>query len=252
MTEHDLLELLREKHPHKEWAFAAHVRNGTGWTKRVTRTADALALSLWPSRGLELHGFEVKCSRSDWKRELEDPAKAEEIAGYCDRWWIVVSDDKVVRAGELPPAWGLLVAREGKLVVVTPAPLLPEAARKPLDRSFIAAFARALSDADAEAAERRAATANRKQIADLHAAHAKQVERMRLDLVREREESKRLGDELLAAQGNKPAVDHARHSLQWVANSARSALRAAEEGLAALAPPAAPRLPDADPLPEGD
>ena len=47
-------------------------------------SGDAVIMSLWPSRGLELHGVEIKVSRADWKREAADPAKAEAIAAYCD------------------------------------------------------------------------------------------------------------------------------------------------------------------------
>ena len=33
------------------------------------RYADAIAMNLWPSRGLAVHGFEIKISRGDWQRE---------------------------------------------------------------------------------------------------------------------------------------------------------------------------------------
>ena len=46
---------------------------------------------VWPSRGLYLHGFEIKVHRNDWLRELKNPAKAEEIAGYCHFWWVVAT-----------------------------------------------------------------------------------------------------------------------------------------------------------------
>src|SRR5512137_2876743 len=56
----------------------AGVRNQTGYTRRV-RTADALAVSVFPSRGLYAVGFEIKTDRGDWRRELADPEKSEEI-----------------------------------------------------------------------------------------------------------------------------------------------------------------------------
>lgn len=64
-----------------------HVRDAAGFN--VTRTADVLALGLWPSRGNELHGFEVKVSRADWRKELAQPEKAEGWCQIVDRWWIV-------------------------------------------------------------------------------------------------------------------------------------------------------------------
>ena len=64
-TQDELIEKLSRKYRPPEWAFLVQVKNGVGWTRK-DRTADALAMSLWPSRGLELHGFELKSRRSDW------------------------------------------------------------------------------------------------------------------------------------------------------------------------------------------
>ena len=81
-------------------------------------------MSLWPSRGLEMHGFEVKVSRSDWIKELRTPDKAEAVYRYCDHWWIVAGGVDIVAPGELPPTWGMIVADKGKLVVRVAAPKL--------------------------------------------------------------------------------------------------------------------------------
>ena len=56
-----------------EWAIMWEVAEGTG--ARGGRYADAVMMSLWPSRGLELHGVEIKISRADWKREAFDPQR---------------------------------------------------------------------------------------------------------------------------------------------------------------------------------
>ncbi len=108
ITYADMLRQLEARHPKKEWAFLQQVRNSTGFASRTVRTADFLALSLWPSRGLSLHGFEAKQARGDWKREREDPAKAEEIAQYCDFWWLVVTSASIAPLDEVPETWGLL------------------------------------------------------------------------------------------------------------------------------------------------
>ena len=100
-TTEELRALLRKKYAAPEYALFEEVRNGTGFSRSVTRSADALAYSLWPSRGLELHGFELKISRSDWQRELLKPAKAEALQQFCDRWWVVAPVD-LVQPGELP------------------------------------------------------------------------------------------------------------------------------------------------------
>lgn len=138
-TEGELLAMVDRRCSPPAWACFTHVPNATGG--RHTRTADALAMSLWPSRGLEVHGFEVKTSRADWLRELKKPDKSIPIQKHCDRWWIVVGEKDMVdlEAGELPPTWGLLAPRGAKLFQVVEAPKLePE----PLDRLFVAALLR--------------------------------------------------------------------------------------------------------------
>lgn len=141
----DLRAALRERFPSAEYALFFEVRNGTGF-QRTTRSADALAMSLWPSRGLELHGFEIKVDRRDWMRELKDPAKAEEIVRFCHRWWLVVPDASLVQDGELPPTWGLLAMKAGKLKVVKEAPALTPQQVTPLFLASVLRSAQAMPE----------------------------------------------------------------------------------------------------------
>lgn len=136
MTEADMLQLLAARYEAPAWAFLRHVADGTGMRKN--RTLDAMAMSLWPSRGLHLHGFEVKVSRGDWQRELADPAKADGFAAVCHAFWLVAPKE-IVRPGELPPTWGLLVPHGKGLRVEKEAPLQE---RPPLPWDMLAAFLR--------------------------------------------------------------------------------------------------------------
>lgn len=137
ITSSDVVALLRARYAPKAWAFLEQVGNATGFA--TSRHADGIAMSLWPSRGLEVHGFEVKVSRSDWTRELQAPDKADPIARYCDRWWVVVSEEAIIQPGELPATWGLMHVSGGKLVCKVEAPKLQPV---PLDREFVAAVLR--------------------------------------------------------------------------------------------------------------
>lgn len=141
LTEADLTKRLATKHPAPAWAFLSQVRNCTGFSRQV-RTADAIAMSLWPSRGLELHGFEIKSRRSDWLRELKTPDKAEEIASFCHRWW-VVANAGVVEEAELPPLWGLMIPHTRGLKVVKHAEL--QEAKAPT-YPFLASLLRRVSE----------------------------------------------------------------------------------------------------------
>lgn len=144
----ELLQLLSDFRWHLgkgEWALLTDVPNSTGYDGR--RRCDALAMNLYPSAGLGLHGFELKVSRNDWVRELRQPDKATELQRFCDRWWLVAGDDSVCpNARDLPDTWGMLVARDGpegmRLVIDRPAPALSPV---PLDRGFVAAIVRKIA-----------------------------------------------------------------------------------------------------------
>lgn len=110
-----LREALRKHYAAPAYALLEEVRSHTGHRGGTERYADAIAMSLWPSRGLSIHGIEIKASRSDWIREREDPEKAERIAKHCDRWILVTGPGVVLDLGEVPPAWGWLEYGGGKL-----------------------------------------------------------------------------------------------------------------------------------------
>lgn len=97
----------------------AQVRDAAGFDSK--RSLDAVAMGFWPSRGLLIEGFECKSSRSDWLRELKDPSKAEQFIPTLDKFWIVAGGPGIVVEAELPPDWGLLVARGDRLVQVRAA-----------------------------------------------------------------------------------------------------------------------------------
>lgn len=133
----DLYGLLEHRYHGEGWALFGEIQDATG--ARSTRAADALAMSLWPSRGLEVHGFEIKVSRSDLVRELRDPAKSAPIQRYCDRWWLVLADASMLQPGECPPTWGVLVAKGKRLEQLVAAPTLDAT---PIDRRFLASILR--------------------------------------------------------------------------------------------------------------
>ncbi len=120
------------------YAVLPGVADGTG--RHKSRTVDAVVASLWPSRGLWIAGVEIKVSRSDLVRELRDPAKQESVFRFCDYFWLAVGDESIVRDGDVPETWGLLVpGRAGKLKVVKEAPKLEA---QPMSPAFRAAILR--------------------------------------------------------------------------------------------------------------
>jgi hypothetical protein len=72
-----------------------------------TRRADLVRIGMWASRGTGIDVHEIKISRSDWLRELDEPAKAEAWWPYCNRFW-VTAPAGIVKSAELPEGWGLM------------------------------------------------------------------------------------------------------------------------------------------------
>jgi hypothetical protein len=165
ITEEHMIYLLARRYNAKaqngalRYVVASHVRDDVSWSQR--RTADFIALDTSPSSHLSFHGHEIKCSRSDWRTELRDPTKSEAFLRYMDYWWLVVADPLIVREGELPENWGLLVRTKGEVLRVkrhatrlTPVPEREDEypyrpKYTPTYRGFLATFARAAQQGDA-------------------------------------------------------------------------------------------------------
>ncbi|HVI00854.1 MAG TPA: hypothetical protein VM869_19185 [Enhygromyxa sp.] len=138
-TERAVYAAIRQRFSAPEYAVLPGVSNGTGANHR--RTIDAVIMSTWPSRGLTLAGVEIKVSRSDLTRELANPAKQESHFKFFDHFYLAVGDASIVREGDVPAAWGLLVPGRGgtSMKVAKEAPTLtPE----PISRAFLAAILR--------------------------------------------------------------------------------------------------------------
>lgn len=138
---------LRRRFPAPAWAMLEEVGDSTGWDSHGF--CDAIAVSCWKSAGrLEVLGFEIKASRGDWLRELKEPSKSGIFRRYCDRWYLVAGDRSIVKEGELPEGWGLMVPHGSgstrTLRAIVEAPLMtPE----PPARGFLAALARRMVEA---------------------------------------------------------------------------------------------------------
>lgn len=154
----EVKSLLRARFCSPEWAIFFEVGDGTGMNQR--RWADAVAMNMYPSRGLEIHGFEIKVSRSDWLRELKQPEKSSTVQQYCDRWWIVAPKD-IIKPGELPPTWGHYDVTPGGIRQIVAAPKLDAI---PTTRTFMAAMMRRAGGVDED--EVRAAVERERQKLD--------------------------------------------------------------------------------------
>lgn len=140
LSEAFMFSKLRAFYPANEFALLPQVGNATGF--HTNRHIDAVALSLWPSRGIHLHGIEIKCDYRDWRREREEPEKAEAIAKYCNYFWIAVSNPKVCPLEELPENWGLYVWNADKEILEQKKPAAFRAQAVEPTWPFVAAMLR--------------------------------------------------------------------------------------------------------------
>lgn len=128
------LDILLKKFPAGEFALMAEVRDAAGFG--ASRSADFIAMSLWPSRGLDMIGIERKSYRNDWLKELKTPAKAENIYQYCDRWYLLTDNENVAKIEEIPVTWGWMhIDVNGRLKTIKEAPKITPV---PIGRSFLA------------------------------------------------------------------------------------------------------------------
>jgi hypothetical protein len=127
------------------FVVAVQVHNGAGFS--YGRRLDLVVFDTWPSKGLYLHGIEIKCTKSDLRRELQDTAKFAEFSAYLDKFSIAAPPD-IVDLKLLPPKWGLYCPTPEGTLRARRKPLMlhQEGKRDTLDRSVAAAFVRALVD----------------------------------------------------------------------------------------------------------
>lgn len=125
-------EALAAKFSQPHYITMFEVRDSTGFDS--TRSADALSIAMYGTRGREITGFEIKISRSDWLRELKQPEKAEEIGKFCDWFYLVTNDDSIAKVEEIPTPWGWMVLKGSRLKVIKkPEKMKP----LPLDRPML-------------------------------------------------------------------------------------------------------------------
>lgn len=125
------------------YVVAVQVNNGAGFS--YGRILDAVVFDTWPSKGLLLHGMEIKVSKPDLRRELQDTRKFAEFAPHLDTFSIVAPKG-VASLDLLPGRWGLYCPDDkgGLRTQRKPLMLHDDGHRKEINRSVMAAFCRAL------------------------------------------------------------------------------------------------------------
>jgi hypothetical protein len=149
-TSSEIDAAIKAKYSGPEWRVWFEVSQGTG--SFSGRRADAVVMNIWPSKRYQLHVFEVKVSRADFKHEFTSLEKSEAIGKYADFFWLAVPAG-LVSVAEVPEAWGVMEMTKGGLRIKKQAPA--RAAPSPIDRAFAASLLRSGQDLTEEAIQRR-------------------------------------------------------------------------------------------------
>ena len=143
MKAEDLVKLIRQKYSlnrpngFQTRVVLEQVPDGTGM--HLGHWIDVAVFDLWPSKGLLRSAFEIKVSRSDFIRELQNPLKHKWALECFHEFWFVAPKD-VIQIDELPPSIGWMCPRGNKLTIKRHAVQNPN---PKLDDVLLAAFMRA-------------------------------------------------------------------------------------------------------------
>ena len=132
---------LLARHPVEkgEWAVFREMATSTGG---YGRKMDLFAVSCWPSSHWRTVAYEVKRTRGDFKREIEDPSKrgdAERVEGEC----YFATPPGLLKVDEVPEGWGLVECGAGGARVLKHA---SQRTIEPWPLAFCAAIARRSCD----------------------------------------------------------------------------------------------------------
>lgn len=108
-SEDKIVGLLQERHAEVEWAVFPLLRDSTGYQNsfgdKKPRTFDFYAMHTWPSKHIKI-AYEIKISRNDFIKELEDPSKRKSALSVSNEFYYVTAPGVVKDIGEIPEVCG--------------------------------------------------------------------------------------------------------------------------------------------------
>lgn len=118
ITSSEIVRRLFERYPVPQYSSFAELRDTNNIYSK--RTIDFFAVGNW-QKAIRSVAVEVKISRSDFQRELNDPSKREGWEKEAMECWFAAPAD-LIDPKEVPDGWGLLVTRGDGLIAKLKAP----------------------------------------------------------------------------------------------------------------------------------
>lgn len=142
-TTRQIIELLRHRHSPPEWAAFAELRSQTGYGGQYL---DFYAMNMWASNRHIKIAYEVKSSRGDFSRELNQPKKREFAETVADECYFAMPSG-LVQTDEIPEGWGLVEMTSGGLRIKKRA---MQRRVEQLPHLFVLSLARRVADPEPE------------------------------------------------------------------------------------------------------
>jgi len=105
MKTEEVLEVLKNMHDPRKWAFFEELRIGTGYGKDSEQRFDAWAIHYYPSKRNVTRCYELKVSKSDFMHEVKKPFKRRAGLRLSNEFYFVtpkglLSDDDINKMPE--------------------------------------------------------------------------------------------------------------------------------------------------------
>lgn len=193
ITAADVRAQLRKRFSdHRRYAYAEEVGNATGLEQK--RRLDAVVVDVYKSNGYSIEGIEIKVSKADLMRELQDSSKHNVFFDSLDYYSLATTDKVLLNTQKdlIPPHWGIYEVRrfqDGEMSMrVRRKPLSLHDKQAPaIDRPFFACLVRAIACQSPTAEQINAAVLEaedrtRKHVLSAEAHNARRVEQLEADL----------------------------------------------------------------------
>lgn len=125
----------------RQYAIATEVGLTTGGSRR---RIDMVIVDCYASHSFRIDGIEIKVSKADLRRELEDPDKHVAFFDLLD-YYTLACPEGIADLSLLPPKWGLLVVSDDGRACYRRKPLaLHDSTNRTVSRGFFAGYVRAI------------------------------------------------------------------------------------------------------------
>lgn len=143
ITAKDIRKLLAERYKDpRQYAVAYEVGNSTGGSQ--FRRLDVVAVNCYESKGFAIEGIEIKVSRADLMREVQDASKHNVFFDNLDYYSVAIPAG-IVKLDELPAAWGVYTVKDSNLRTTRKPKPLHDEGLKAIDKGFAAALCRCMA-----------------------------------------------------------------------------------------------------------